>query len=46
MNKLYKNWIVHNMLGHPLMQVMIMIGCDKLASKVHDGTLPESSDHQ
>ena len=41
MKKLYKNWFVHNMLGHPLMQVFNMLGFSRIASYIHDCTLPE-----
>ena len=41
MKKLYKNWFVHNMLGHPLMQIFNMLGFRLIASYIHDCTLPE-----
>ena len=41
MKKLYKNWFVHNMLGHPLMQIFNMLGFRQIASYIHDCTLPE-----
>lgn len=40
MSKIYKNWPIHNIVGHPLMQVLIWAGLEKVASAVHDGTLP------
>jgi hypothetical protein len=39
-SKLYKNWTVHNVLGHPLMQFFILLHMPITAKKVHDGTLP------
>lgn len=38
---LYKNWFVHNVFAHPLMQILDMIGLNTIASYVHDSTLPE-----
>jgi hypothetical protein len=40
MSKIYKNWPFHNIVGHPLMQVLMWIGLEKAANAVHDGTLP------
>ena len=40
LSKIYKNWPVHNILGHPLMQVLNWLGLHVAASMVHDGTLP------
>ena len=39
-NKIYKNFIVHNIIGHPLMQIFKLLSFDNLASKIHDNTLP------
>lgn len=39
--KLYKNWPIHNLIGHPTMQILIWLGMEKAANAVHDGTLPE-----
>jgi len=39
MNILYKNWVVHNLIAHPLMQI-IRIFNRKVATKLHDATLP------
>lgn len=41
MNKLYKNWFVHNVYGHPLMQILNMLGKEDWAKTVHDETLPD-----
>lgn len=40
---LYKNWAVHNLIGHPLMEVLTWFGAKQLAKKVHDGTLPSGA---
>lgn len=37
----YKNWWVHNIIGHPLMQILNALGMKSLAKIVHDSTLPE-----
>ena len=48
MKKLYKNWYFHNIIGHPVMGIIVLIAVvfgsehlKKLAHKVHDVTLPE-----
>lgn len=33
-------WASHNLLGHPLMQILALLGAYRLAMKVHDGTVP------
>jgi len=40
MKKLYKNWTVHNVIGHPLMEILVLLRCPKLAVLIHDKTLP------
>ena len=40
MKKYYKNWFVHNTVGHPLMQILNMCGKPNWAKTIHDGTLP------
>ena len=39
--KFFKNYAVHNIIAHPLMEVLKWIGQDTLANKVHDQTLPK-----
>ena len=34
-------WYIHNLIGHPLMQVLAMFGCYKVAFWVHDVTVPK-----
>lgn len=47
MSKIYKNWFVHNMFGHPLMELSKFLSffnpalSKYLQTKFHDGTLPE-----
>ncbi len=41
MSVLYKNWFVHNVIGHPLMQMFNMVGCNKIATTIHNETLPK-----
>lgn len=41
MKRIYKNWTVHNLIGHPWMQILYMLGCPTIAQKIHDATLPE-----
>ena len=33
-------WAVHNLLGHPLMQLLALFGFYRLAFRVHDATVP------
>ena len=33
-------WAVHNMIGHPLLQVLAWLGQPKLGIRVHDATTP------
>ena len=40
MKAFHKSWAVHNLIGHPLMQILNTIGLSQLATKVHDNTLP------
>lgn len=37
---LVRNWTMHNLIGHPLMEILYWIGFKRMAAKVHDGTLP------
>ena len=48
MKKIYKNWYFHNIVGHPVMGIIVLIAVVfgskhllNLAHKVHDVTLPE-----
>jgi hypothetical protein len=37
-----KNWPMHNLVGHPLMQIFVWLRMPNTANKIHDATLPES----
>lgn len=41
MKRIYKNWFVHNAIGHPLMAIFQIFRANKLAKAIHDSTLPE-----
>jgi len=34
-------WAVHNLIGHPLMQILSWLHLPKLGIKIHDATVPE-----
>ena len=43
MKKLYKNWTVHNLLAHPLSEIVWLLSFGKLehvSNWIHDVTLP------
>ena len=47
MKKLYKNWTVHNLIAHPLMEILFLISFGKLkdlGDKIHDSTIPIDSE--
>lgn len=33
-------WAFHNLVAHPLMQIMVWLGYKKAAIRLHDGTTP------
>ena len=33
-------WALHNLVGHPLLQLLVWLGQTKLGMAVHDGTVP------
>lgn len=41
-NKLPKRfqWTIHNLIGHPLMEILFQLGFKKLSELVHDCTVP------
>jgi hypothetical protein len=45
MKRLYKNWLVHNLIGHPLSEIVYWITfCNEdICGWVHDVTLPEDT---
>ena len=38
--RIYKNWPMHNLVGHPMMQICNSLGLKGLANAWHDNTLP------
>lgn len=34
-------WAVHNLLGHPLLQVLVWLGQRRLGLAIHDATVPK-----
>lgn len=36
-------WAIHNLIGHPLMQLLSWVGLTRLGIKVHDATVPDES---
>ena len=44
MKRLYQNWTVHNLIGHPFMQIFELLGMSKIATRVHDETLPSNAE--
>lgn len=40
--KIIKNMAFHNIVAHPLMQILNWVGKNELANKIHDETLPKS----
>jgi hypothetical protein len=45
MKKLYKNWPVHNLIAHPLSELVHWMTClfwgSKISGWIHDITIPE-----
>lgn len=37
-------WMIHNLIGHPLMQIFSFFGMKKLAFRIHDSTIPRPKD--
>jgi hypothetical protein len=37
-------WTIHNMIAHPIMEVLYQFGFDQLSAKVHDCTVPHQHD--
>lgn len=44
MKWIYKNWPVHNLFGHPLMQIFEWLGMPECAKRLHDDTLPANAE--
>ena len=43
MKRIYKNWPMHNLIGHPLMQIFEWLRMPEIATRVHDETLPANA---
>lgn len=45
MKKLYKNWPVHNLISHPLSEIVYWCTFpffgDKISGWIHDATIPD-----
>ncbi len=41
-NKLPKRfqWTIHNMIAHPIMEILYQLGLDEMSTKIHDCTVP------
>ena len=51
MNKIYRNWFVHNMFAHPLSEVVYWLVrpfgrkvSENVSGYIHDKTIPESEE--
>lgn len=33
-------WAIHNLIGHPVMQILSFVGLTSLGLKIHDATVP------
>jgi hypothetical protein len=51
-NKLINNlpkrcqWLPHNLIAHPLMEIFYQLGFNNLSEKIHDVTIPEKDIHE
>jgi hypothetical protein len=34
-------WTLHNLIAHPVSEVLYLIGLETLSNQVHDATIPE-----
>lgn len=40
MNKKF-NYTIHNLIAHPLMEILHLLGFTELGNRIHDKTLPK-----
>ena len=40
------NYTIHNVVAHPLMEILHLVGFTELGNRIHDATLPKSQKHQ
>jgi hypothetical protein len=38
-------YTIHNIIAHPLMEILHLIGFTELGNKIHDATLPKKSNN-
>lgn len=38
-----RSWTVHNLIGHPAMEILSRLGWTRLGLKIHDATVPKAS---
>ena len=46
MSKIYKNWTVHNLIGHPFMQLAYLVRAKRVGDWIHNSTLPKGHEHE
>jgi hypothetical protein len=39
-----RNWAIHNLVAHPLMEILHWFGCDDWGEWLHDRTVPPEID--
>jgi len=39
----HKGWWLHNLVGHPMMQIFLWLHLDGLADWIHDATIPKNN---
>lgn len=39
-NTWYQTWAIHNIVAHPVSQILFMLGFKGLSKQVHDMTVP------
>ena len=37
-------WTIHNLIAHPLSEIVHLLGSTDIANKIHDCTLPDSQE--
>jgi len=40
-NKLIKTWPMHNLIAHPISEILYWVGLGNLGNRLHDATIPE-----
>jgi hypothetical protein len=38
-------WVLHNIVGHPVMEIVYQLGFGNLANDIHDWTAPTPDSH-